>query len=270
MKKIILIVIIFLVVFSLNGNKMNNSKNELDNTNNITQENNVQNEIQEDVLEGKTIAFIGDSLVRGYGNGDNGFDYYLAATLPKTTFINNSKSGSTITDNSGSDNIIMINQAKTLNGNPDIIVLDGGANDIIGYALGFLNNDLKKEIGKVDMNTTISSNDTVITDFEKILMCLKEKFPNAKICYLQPFLLDDDTISHLTTETSLKQEIIARRDAFYEEIPQLCQKWNMEYLDVSVQFPGTETKYRQDDWIHIKDEGYKLITPYLLKKLEEM
>lgn len=275
MSKIVVVILIFLLIlFVINGEKTENITNQENNVEASAETKpNSENQIieQEKSLEGKTIAFIGDSLIRGYGNNDQGFDYYLAQNLKNTTFINNSKSGSTITDNSGNDNIIMINQAKTLTGNPDIIVLDGGANDIMGYALGFLNNDLKKEIGTVDMTENIiSTGDTVIADLEEVIIELKNKFPNAKICYVQPFLLDEDTISHLTSEENLKQEIIARRDSFYTEIQKLCTKWNMEYLDISNHFESTGTTYRQDDWIHINEEGYKLLTPYLLNKLKEM
>ena len=33
---------------------------------------------------------------------------------------------------------------------------------------------------------------------------------------------------------------------------------------------GTELTYRQDDWIHIKDEGYRVLTPLILEGLEEL
>lgn len=170
-----------------------NSQNNIiiDNTN----KNEVSNQVMENekVLENKTIAFIGDSLVRGYGNDDKGFDYYLGLELSNTNFVNNSKSGSTITSNSGEDNIVMINQAKTIEGNPDVIVFDGGANDIMGYSLGFLNNDLKKEIGSSGDNS-----DSVINDLQNVIIEMKNAYPNAKLCYIQPFLLDEETVLNLT------------------------------------------------------------------------
>lgn len=215
-------------------------------------------------LEGKTIAFIGDSLIEGYGNDFHGFDYYLSQNLPNTNFINNSKSGSTITDNSGEDNIVIINQVRTLEGNPDVIILDGGANDIIGYGLGFLNNDLKKEI-YLDENQ-----DSVILDFEEILQELKNKFPNTKLCYFNPFLIDDETISHLTQDEEIANDIKQRRIDFLVYVEKLCEKYNIEYLDVSNLIVGTEEQYRQSDYIHLNEKGYKLLTPLLLKKLNEL
>jgi len=286
MKKIgllALILIIIFIVFKSDGNSdkkenlvvENKVENTVENTAGSEQvvlnENATKVEYKTNPLNGKTIAFIGDSLIEGYGNNLNGVDDYLAQNLPNTRFINNSKSGSTITDNSGTDNIIMLNQARTLSGNPDIIMFDGGANDIMGYNLGFLNNDLKKEIGTVDMTTTsISGGDTVISDFEEIIFELKNRFPNAKLCYLQPFLLDDDTINHLTNDEFAKQEIKARRDSFYGQMQKICEKWKMDYLDVSNHFIGTGLDYRFDDWIHIKHEGYQLLTPHIINKLKEI
>lgn len=278
MKKIIVAILLFIVIiFVIQNENHENITNEPENIaiqkeeQNVVSNQAIIHEVQENSLEGKTIAFIGDSLIEGYGNEFHGFDYYLAKDLPNTNFINNSKSGSTITDNSGTDNIIMLNQAKTLTGNPDIIVFDGGANDIMGYALGFLNQDLKKEIGTVDLNPeSISNGETVIADLEEVVVELKNRFPNAKLCYLQPFLLDDATISHLTEENTEQQEIVTRRDNLYTEVCKLCTKWNILYLDVSNHFEGTGTTYRQNDWIHIKAEGYELLTPFLLEKLKEM
>ena len=214
-KKVFSALVIVIMFFALNNklnidntseNIINTEKNESEvvileenSQNNViidnTNKNKVSNQVMENenVLENKTIAFIGDSLVRGYGNDDKGFDYYLGLELPNTNFINNSKSGSTITSNSGEDNIVMINQAKTIDGTPDVIVFDGGANDIMGYSLGFLNNDLKKEIGTYGDNS-----DSVISDLQNVIIEMKNKYPSARLCYIQPFLLDEETVSNLT------------------------------------------------------------------------
>ncbi len=225
--------------------------------------------IIDDELDGKTIAFLGDSLIEGYGNEYRGFEYYMQPSLPNSKFINNSRSGSTVTDNTGTDNIVMLNQVKTLTGQPDIIVFDGGANDIIGYGLGFLDNALKKDIGTVNQEKdSMTDKSTVIGDFEEIIVELQKKYPNAKLYYLQLFLIDDETINKITIDESKKPEMKSRRDKFYSEIKILCKKRNVEYLEVANKFIETEKKYRQDDWIHLKEEGYQVLTPYILEKLK--
>lgn len=274
MKKIILAVLLILfIIFAILFFK-GNSKDNFIEVQNIAEnyiEEKEEKEIVENDLKGKSIAFIGDSLIEGYGNDFKGFDYYLSQELPNTNFINNSKSGSTVTDNSGDDNIVMINQAQSLEGNPDIIVFDGGANDIIGYSLGFLNNDLKKNIGTVNMNdTSVTEEDSVIQDFEEVIEVLKTKFPNAKLCYLQPFLLDAETVRNLTNDIDAQNEIISRRDYMFSEIQKMCIKWKIDYLDVSNEFKDTGLTYRNDDWIHINEAGYKILILDILQKLKEI
>lgn len=222
-------------------------------------------------LDGKTIAFLGDSLIEGHGNDSKSFEYYFKELIPNSEIINNSKSGCTITDNTGTDNIVLINQAKKLKGNPDIIVFNGGANDIIGYGLGFNDNNLKKEIGIVDENSNnVSDQNTVIGDLEEVIIELQNKYPQAKLCYLQLFLIDDPTIDTITLDESKKPEMRLRRDALYEQIKILCKKRNVNYIDVTDKFVGKGTIYRQEDGIHLKEEGYQLITHYILEKLEEI
>ncbi len=222
-------------------------------------------------LDGNTIAFLGDSLLEGHGNDSKSFDYYFSEILPNSKIINNSKSGCTITDNTGNDDIVLINQVKNLKGNPDIIVFNGGANDIISYGLGFNDNNLKKPIGIVDENpNAISDQNTVVGDLEEVIIELQKKFPNAKLCYLQMFLIDDETIDVITLDGSVKPEMRERRDNLETQIKVLCKKRGVNYIDVSDKFVGKGTVYRQKDGIHLKEEGYQLISHYILEKLEEI
>lgn len=226
--------------------------------------------IVDDGLDGKTIAFLGDSLIEGHGNDSKSFDYYFSDILPNSKIINNARSGCTITDNTGNDDIVLINQVKALKGNPDVIVFNGGANDIIGYGLGFNDNNLKKEIGTLDENpNNISDQNTVIGDLEEAVVKLKEKFPDTTLCYLQLFLIDDPTIDTITLDESKKPEMRQRRDQLYAQIKLLCKKRDIKYIDVSDKFIGKGTIYRQNDGIHLKEEGYQMISHYILEKLEE-
>lgn len=281
MKKIMSILVVAAVI----GMAMNidigkeGAKNLIENSNEVVSNTQVMQETatkERESLDGKTIAFLGDSLVRGYGNDDKGFDSYLLQELPNTTFMNFSKSGSTITDNTGTDDIIMKNQVQNLKANsitvnPNIVVFDGGANDVMGYSLGFLNRDLQKEIGSVNMTTNgVTEGESVISDLEEVVQSLRNMFPNAKLCYVQPFLLDDETISHLTQDENAKQEILNRTYAFFAQVQNVCQKWDVEYVDLAQNFAGKGSLYKQEDWIHINDAGYQLMMPILAQKLKEM
>lgn len=220
-------------------------------------------------LDGKTIAFLGDSLMSGYGNNDRSFEYYWKDLLPNSNLENYARGGSTITDNTGDDDIVIINQVKKITGEPDIIIFDGGANDILGYGMEYLDNNLKKEIGTVELDKEkMSDPNTVIGDLEEIIVAIQEKYPKAKLYYLQLFLIDDETIDKVTINESIKPDMKSRRDALYSQIKVLCEKRGVGYIQVADKLIETEKKYRQDDWIHLKEEGYQVLTPYILEKLK--
>lgn len=204
-------------------------------------------------LDGKKIAFVGDSIMAGYGNNQKSFEHYFKQALPNSELINLAKGGATISANSPSD-LVIRNQIDEITGAPDIILFEGGANDIIDYAIGFLDKSLEKEIGTIEINNqNPSTENTVMADFEELIVALKEKFPDAKLCYLQIFLIDDTTIDNITLDESKKPEIRQRRDELYSQVRVACEKWGVSYIDVSDKFIETGTQYRQDDWIHINE-----------------
>ena len=137
MKKIIGILVVIVVVWFAWHIEIGQEQNEINNADIVetvsnTQENQEINQQKRVSLDGKTIGFLGDSLIKGYGNEKGGFMNYLSLELPNTMMNDASKSGSTITSNTGTDNIIMFNQIENLTGEskPEIVVLDGGANDM--------------------------------------------------------------------------------------------------------------------------------------------
>lgn len=221
-------------------------------------------------LNGKEIAFVGDSIMEGYGNNKKSFEYYFKQDLPNSTLINVAKSANTISTNSPS-NLVIKNQIPEIKGAPDIIMFEGGANDIIAYLIGFLDKSLQKPIGTINLESDEPSKEnTVMADFEDLILSLKEKFPDAKLCYLQIFLIDDTTIDNITLDESKKPEMRQRRDDLYREVKLACDKWDVSYIDVSDKFIETGTMYRQPDWIHINEIGYERLTPYILEKLKEI
>ena len=222
-------------------------------------------------LDGKQIAILGDSIMSGYGNDDHSFDYYLKDYIDGATFINNARGGSTITENTGDDEIVLINQVKSLTGNPDLIILNGGANDIFGYALGFLDSSKKLEIVSIDKDKKeISDPNTVLGNLENVFKEIKERFPSARVCFTSVLLIDEDTISNITKDESKKPDIRDRRDKFFEGVPILCEKYGVYYADLSDLFVGHNEIYRQSDWIHMTETGYVKVTPFLYQHLKKI
>ena len=268
----IIIFVIFAVIISSIMHK-DEYKSEEENMNiakNVNEKGATKNVDYKEILNGKSIAMFGDSLIDGYGNENGGLDVYLAKKMPNAIYSNYSKSGSTVTSNTGEGDIIMANQARAIAGSPNIILFDGGVNDIIGYDMNFLSVDLKKPIGTINLENPNPSDElTVMADFEQIVQILKTRFPNAKLCYVGLCLLDDTSINMLAKQVEHKDEMKQRRNEFFVQIKLLCEKWNISYLDLTSKFVGTGIKYRQEDWLHINDEGYKLVAPYILSYMAE-
>lgn len=268
----IILFILLAIIFStiINKDSLNSEENKVNIVNTVNEKGVNKNLDYKKILNGKSIAMFGDSLIEGYGNENGGLDVYLAKKMPNASYSNYSKSGSTVTSNTGDGNIIMANQARNIGGSPDIILFDGGVNDIIGYDMNFLNVDLKKPIGLIDLeNSNPSEENTVMADFEQIIQILRTRFPNAKLCYVGLCLLDDTSINMLAKQVEHKDEMKQRRDEFFVQIKLLCEKWDVNYLDLSSKFVGTGIKYRQEDWLHINEEGYKLVAPYVLSYMAE-
>lgn len=271
-------------------------------------------------LPQKTLWF-GDSLMRGYGNNNNGFPEYFAQ-ITGLESINASFSGATITDNtteaSGSSNPLTLkDQIELVLSRPDVvipseielIVLDGGGNDILAYEIAGVDESYKKEVGTVSDTTS----DTVINDFREVINRLRQNFPNAKILFTKPIPMDSTffeiiafkvafgnaTLAELNQQygqscatieefrgllmefqPSIKADCEAatlRANQLFNEIQLVCSELGVEYLDLSYvvagnrKTDGSDTNtYIQADTLHITDEGYRIITPLIIKKIETM
>ena len=222
-------------------------------------------------LDYKDYCILGDSIMAGYGNEDRAFEYYFSKKLPNSVINNYAVPTSAISFNLDNPELIIANQIDKIEHEPDIILFDGGANDIMGFYMGYFPADKKKTIGEVDTTTKdITNGDSIISDLEKTISKMKTKFPNSKLCYLQMFLFDDDTVNHVTLDGRLRPILAERRNEFLNQIKSTCEKWGVDYIDVSSKFISTGPKYRQDDYVHIKDVGYKYITPFVLEELDKI
>jgi len=230
----------------------------------------ISNFIDHDI-NGMDITLLGDSVMEGYGNENRGFEYYFSKSLYRSKINNYASDAATLSDNNGTNYMVIKNQIDIIEGYPQIVLLDGGANDIMGYNIGTYPYSNQKPIGNVDTSKNeVTEGDTVIHCFEETVKKLKETYPLAKICYVQMFLIDDDTINHITVNEAIKPELKQRRDDLWKEIKIACQKWKIDFIDVSSKFYNTGSKYRQNDWIHINEDGYRFITPYVLKELDKI
>ena len=76
----------------------------------------------------------------------------------------------------------------------------------------------------------------------------------------------------INTKAKTKEDIpdiINRRDNFYQQIKLLCDKYEVEYIDVSDKFDESDKKYIQEDLIHLNKEAYEILTKAILEKISK-
>lgn len=196
-------------------------------------------------------------------------------------------------------------ESKQYIGEPDFIVLNGGGNDVLLYDQG-QNAELKKEVGTLE--TTTSKSNTVIADYVKCINKLKEAFPNTKILYVQPLGCDvkqfqEMIMGNMFEETSLEDlnnvfgtsfdnkedvknyfltinenrvnELYTRMQDILTEIKKANAQLGVEYLDlenyiIANRDANGENSYVLYDGMHLSQEGYNALTPYIIQKVKLM
>lgn len=119
------------------------------------------------VLEGKTINFIGDSLLAGAQIGKEYAWPNLLGEKYSMTYDNQAISGCTLSACEGGENPIVSRYANMPDNNPDIVVFEGGRNDYNKDAAIGMHTRLDPESYKGAMAILIKG--------------LREKYPNAII-----------------------------------------------------------------------------------------
>lgn len=225
-------------------------------------------------LDGKTIVMLGDSLIAGYNNEKGGLDKYLEEVFPNTTFKNYAVSGATISKYSLEQNVTILEQAKKtleIQENKDIVIINGGINDAIGFEAGYLPKNEERRIGHIYNKEGIDSNDvSVASDLEKTFNYIKKNNPNAKIAYLQLAALSPEDYNFIVLENKGDGEKAQKRfDDYNQEIRNACYKWSIYYIDISGPLQ-LEPEYKSEDRLHLSNLGYTFITAYLKDFLLEV
>lgn len=286
-------------------------------------------EVGENDVDLSTIKtfWLGDSIMGGVGNNGLAYpDYFNELTSSK--YIKVSFGGSTLSDNTPYSE--EFGHSKTFAGmiekiveeknsieadnsmrfeDVELVVLDGGGNDIIGYATETIPQELEKQIGTAEDTTS----NTVLNDFRNIIASLKTLFPNAKILYIQTCAFDrigltnyatkifvgDNTLEDInaaysTNFTTMKEakDVIAtlsnmklkidtmveRANSLYTELPKVASSLGVEYLDLSSYIAAKLTTdtgdyvnpYLQNDYLHLTETAYRELTPHIISKVQFM
>lgn len=182
-----------------------------------------------DVLEGKKILFIGDSICYGTGlsNGQYPYPYWIGQLHPTATIINDGVAGSTICyqEPSAGDSISLKCQNDRYGGSEfadaDIIVIEGGINDLMRNKTfgtlksGYMN--IRQKYYKDDITTYAGA-------LEYIFKYFTEKFVGKRILFT--------TIHRLTSAIAIDKQW-----AYWECASEACAKWGVEFIDLFHSIP---------------------------------
>lgn len=157
----------------------------------------------------KTIVAFGDSILAGWGwKEGTGIIQPLKEKYPDATWINKAESGANMAVTSSPAHTPIVNQVTSYTGAADAIILNGGVND--------KNNGLP--IGSIETNYDASyDTSTFCGALERSLQYIMNRYPLAVKLYIIPHSFAKDN-SYV--------------DGIYSKAIEICDKWNMPYLDM--------------------------------------
>lgn len=177
--------------------------------------------------KGKTIVGFGDSVFAGFGwKEGTGIIQPLKEKYPDATWINKAESGANMAVTSSPAHTPIVNQITTYTGAADAIIFDGGVNDI--------NNSIP--IGSIESGYDASYNTgTFCGAMESALQYIMDRYPLAVKLYIIPHSFAKDN-SYV--------------DSIYSKAIEICEKWNMPYLDMRVYSQIAMTSANKDKYTY--------------------
>lgn len=182
--------------------------------------------------KGKTIVRFGDSVFAGWGwKEGTGIIQPLKEKYPDATWINKAESGANMAVTSSPAHTPIVNQITTYTGAADAIIFDGGVNDI--------NNSIP--IGSIESGYDASYNTgTFCGAMESALQYIMDRYPLAVKLYIIPHSFAKDN-SYV--------------DSIYSKAIEICEKWNMPYLDMRVYSQIAMTSANKDKYTRNANSG---------------
>lgn len=206
-------------------------------------------------LVNKTIIYFGDSITDGTANGMISWDYYINELEALKHPVNAGVSGATFST-SRKDNMIMAQVLKYKNKNYDYVLIQGGINDAMEETpLGHMTTSY--DINDFDTDTFIGSVDAT-------LYYLTKYYNRASIGTIITYPTPTAKDYGWRGKTSEAKE-------YFDALKAVCDKWEISYIDF---FEGElSTVIGKDeliDGLHLNDQGYQKISPYLLDFIKEL
>ena len=177
--------------------------------------------------KGKTIVGFGDSVFAGWGwKEGTGIIQPLKEKYPDATWINKAESGANMAVTSSPAHTPIVNQITSYTGAADAIIFDGGVND--------KNNGIS--IGSITAGYDATyDTSTFCGALESSLQYIMDRYPLAVKLYIIPHSFAKDN-SYV--------------DSIYSKAIEICEKWNMPYLDMRVYSQIAMTSANKDKYTY--------------------
>ena len=219
----------------------------------------LENNKQENPYLQKTVVAFGDSIIAGWGwEEGTGITEPLKEKYTDSTWLNMAESGANMTVTSNPAHTPIVTKITTYTGKADAIIFDGGVNDnTTGVTIGTIESDYD-----ASYNTA-----TFCGAMESALQYIMDKYPLAVKLYIIPHSFGKD-VSYL--------------NSIYEKAIEICEKWNMPYLDMRkyAQMAMTDSnknKYtynpnsKKGDGVHPNEQFYRThYCPVIDKTLQNL
>ena len=219
-------------------------------------------------IEGMSMYCDGDSVAKGTGTNTFGNDFYsycnYLAEEYNMTYINNAVAGTTIAkqkDKTKDSNKSILERVQNMDGEYDIVLLDGGFNDLFqSVEIGKITPDSNKS-GNYDEYTTVGA-------LESICYFLNENYKDS----IKLFVL-----CHNRNENP-------DQDKYWSSIIQVLEKWDINYIDfstetefcdvndeITTQYFMYNSEKNKGDGIHpLKYSAKKIYGPKIAEKLNNL
>lgn len=222
-------------------------------------------------LEGKSIAFLGDSITEGVGVEDIPncrYDNRLKQLLNLKKIYNYGISGTRIAHQSTPSEIprydlCFCGRAYDLNPEVDVIVVYGGVNDWIHGDAFF---------GKMTDNTP----ETFCGGVEFLMSLLKTEYPKAQIVFMTPAHASHDELLDAKPSTRLMKKSDAKPLCEYVNVIVTKGKQHQipvldlyHSLGIDSNDPIQKKKYTADG-LHFNDLGHEILAEHLARFLKSL
>ena len=239
---------------------INNNNNNQQKNNNTNKDNNTSKEMVS-VTKNKNIIFFGDSITAGYGSKSKHYSWanYIGTKYDFANYVNAGISDYRVStyDNEKKWLVTQVKNHYNDKLNYDYVIMQGGINDLIyDTPLGELSND---------KNPDSFNKDTFYGGLELYIYNTVTKWKNAKIGYIITYYTPN------YTERGIKWTYDDYK-TYNDALKRTLNKWNIPYLDL---FDGqynsqkysdilkVTTKEYLNDYLHLNDAGYDLISPII-------